>query len=84
MNLFNNKNNWYTFFHSQAVIVDKTMYISGQIGADPAIDDLVPGGIAPQVEQVVLLISRFIEAKSEILEVFLNTLPIWQMSLYDG
>ncbi len=37
---------------SQAVIVDKTLYTSGQIGLDPATGDLVPGGIHAQAEQV--------------------------------
>ena len=38
--------------YSQAVIVDKTMYISGFVGFDPATMELVPGGVGPQTEQV--------------------------------
>ncbi len=37
---------------SQAVIVDKTLYTSGQLGMDPATGDLVKGGIVPEAEQV--------------------------------
>lgn len=37
---------------SQAVLVDRTIYISGQIGMDPASGQLVPGGVAEEAKQV--------------------------------
>ncbi|MDY3090152.1 MAG: RidA family protein [Porphyromonas sp.] len=38
--------------YSQAVLVDKTLYASGQLGIDPATGDFVPGGVSEQTEQV--------------------------------
>jgi 2-iminobutanoate/2-iminopropanoate deaminase len=35
--------------YNQAIVVDKTMYISGQIGVKPGTAELVPGGIKEQV-----------------------------------
>ncbi len=37
---------------SQAVVVDRTMYISGQLGMDPASGQLVEGGVQAQTRQV--------------------------------
>uniref|UniRef100_G1KS26 Reactive intermediate imine deaminase A homolog n=1 Tax=Anolis carolinensis TaxID=28377 RepID=G1KS26_ANOCA len=37
---------------SQAVLVDRTMYISGQLGMDPASGELVAGGAKEQAKQV--------------------------------
>ena len=34
--------------YSQAVLVDRTIYISGQIGMNPASGQLVPGGVAEE------------------------------------
>ncbi|KAK2164129.1 hypothetical protein LSH36_68g05072 [Paralvinella palmiformis] len=39
--------------YNQAVIVDKTMYLSGQIGLDPATGSMVSGGVASEAEQVM-------------------------------
>lgn len=39
--------------YSQAVLVDNTMYLSGQIGLDPATGDLVAGGVVPETEQAL-------------------------------
>ncbi|KAF3822646.1 hypothetical protein GH733_008020 [Mirounga leonina] len=39
-------------FHSQAVLVDRTVYISGQLGMDPASGQLVPGGVAEEAKQI--------------------------------
>lgn len=39
---------------SQAVIVDRTMYISGQLGMDVASGKLVDGGVQAQAKQVKL------------------------------
>ena len=40
------------YIFSQAVLVENTMYLSGQIGLDPATGDLVAGGVVPETEQV--------------------------------
>ncbi|XP_021543939.1 2-iminobutanoate/2-iminopropanoate deaminase isoform X2 [Neomonachus schauinslandi] len=38
--------------YSQAVLVDRTVYISGQLGMDPASGQLVPGGVAEEAKQI--------------------------------
>jgi putative endoribonuclease L-PSP len=38
--------------YSQAVLVDNTLYVSGQLGIDPATGDFVAGGVKEQTEQV--------------------------------
>lgn len=38
---------------SQAVLVDRTMYISGQVGIDPATGELVKGGVQAEARQVI-------------------------------
>ncbi|XP_037836516.1 2-iminobutanoate/2-iminopropanoate deaminase isoform X3 [Kryptolebias marmoratus] len=37
--------------YSQAVVVDRTMYISGQLGMDPVSGQLVDGGVQAQTRQ---------------------------------
>ncbi|XP_070798203.1 2-iminobutanoate/2-iminopropanoate deaminase [Pituophis catenifer annectens] len=39
--------------YSQAVLVDRTMYISGQLGMDPSSGQLVPGGAKEQTQQAL-------------------------------
>lgn len=39
---------------SQSVVVDRTMYISGQLGMDVASGQLVDGGVQAQAKQVRL------------------------------
>lgn len=39
-------------FPSQAVVVDRTMYISGQLGMDAASGQLVEGGVQAQTKRV--------------------------------
>ncbi|KAL3831581.1 hypothetical protein ACJMK2_023319 [Sinanodonta woodiana] len=48
--------------YSPAVIVDKTMYISGQVGRDPATGNLVPGGVVPEAHQTLKNIGTLLEA----------------------
>ena len=44
----------FIFLHfSQAVIVDRTMYISGQIGLDPAKMEIVDGGVVQEADRVM-------------------------------
>lgn len=40
-------------FSSQAVVVDRTMYISGQLGLDTASGQLVEGGVQAQAKKVM-------------------------------
>ncbi|KAJ8794356.1 hypothetical protein J1605_019018 [Eschrichtius robustus] len=40
--------------YSQAVLVDRTIYISGQLGMDPASGQLVPGGVAEEANKQAL------------------------------
>jgi enamine deaminase RidA (YjgF/YER057c/UK114 family) len=44
-------------YFSQAVIVDKTMYMSGQLGLDPATGVMVSGGVAAETEQVRIFVT---------------------------
>jgi enamine deaminase RidA (YjgF/YER057c/UK114 family) len=44
-----------SYFYSQAVVVDNTMYISGCLGMDPVSGNLVSGGIEPEANQVEFL-----------------------------
>ncbi|XP_068591749.1 2-iminobutanoate/2-iminopropanoate deaminase-like isoform X2 [Cebidichthys violaceus] len=39
---------------SQAVLVDRTMYISGQLGMNPASGQLVEGGVQAQTRQALV------------------------------
>lgn len=43
---------WFSIHCSQAVLVDRTIYISGQIGMDPSNGQLVPGGVVEEAKQV--------------------------------
>lgn len=38
--------------YSQAILVDNTLYASGQLGIDPTTGDFVAGGVKEQTEQV--------------------------------
>ncbi|KAK1173265.1 2-iminobutanoate/2-iminopropanoate deaminase isoform X1 [Acipenser oxyrinchus oxyrinchus] len=38
---------------SQAVVVDRTMYVSGQIGMDPVSGQLVSGGVLEEAKQAL-------------------------------
>ncbi|XP_013786662.1 2-iminobutanoate/2-iminopropanoate deaminase-like [Limulus polyphemus] len=48
--------------YSQAVQVDNTLYISGQIGFDPATMKLVEGGTVPQTKQLLQNMGKILEA----------------------
>lgn len=39
---------------SQAVVVDRTVYVSGQLGLDAASGQLVEGGVQAQTRQVMM------------------------------
>ncbi|EHB05745.1 Ribonuclease UK114 [Heterocephalus glaber] len=48
--------------YSQAVLVDKTIYISGQVGRDPASGQLVPGGVVEETKQALNNIGEVLKA----------------------
>ncbi|XP_004431254.1 PREDICTED: ribonuclease UK114 [Ceratotherium simum simum] len=48
--------------YSQAVLVDKTVYVSGQIGLDPSSGQLVPGGVAEEAKQALTNIGEILKA----------------------
>ncbi|KAM4026953.1 2-iminobutanoate/2-iminopropanoate deaminase isoform 4-T4 [Anomaloglossus baeobatrachus] len=48
--------------YSQAVVVDKTMYVSGQIGMDPASGQLVPGGVKNEATQALVNMGEILKA----------------------
>jgi 2-iminobutanoate/2-iminopropanoate deaminase len=48
--------------YSQAIEVNSTLYISGQLGIDPATGQLVEGGIKEQTEQVMKNIGAILQA----------------------
>uniref|UniRef100_A0A3P8PXW1 2-iminobutanoate/2-iminopropanoate deaminase n=2 Tax=Haplochromini TaxID=319058 RepID=A0A3P8PXW1_ASTCA len=48
--------------YSQAVIVDRTMYISGQLGMDVASGKLVDGGVQAQAKQALINIGEILKA----------------------
>ncbi|XP_006887619.1 PREDICTED: ribonuclease UK114-like [Elephantulus edwardii] len=41
--------------YSQAVLGDRTVYISGQVGLNPATGQLVPGGVVEETKQAATL-----------------------------
>ncbi|KAF5915185.1 hypothetical protein HPG69_011648 [Diceros bicornis minor] len=49
-------------FMNQAVLVDKTVYVSGQIGLDPSSGQLVPGGVAEEAKQALTNIGEILKA----------------------
>lgn len=49
------------------MVVDRTMYISGQLGMDPASGQLVEGGVQAQTKQVACSINQ---AHHHIISVF--------------
>ncbi|XP_013923804.1 PREDICTED: ribonuclease UK114 [Thamnophis sirtalis] len=48
--------------YSQAVLVDRTMYIAGQLGMDPSSGELVPGGAKEQTHQALQNIWEILQA----------------------
>lgn len=47
---------------SQAVVVDRTMYISGQIGLDVASGQVVGGGVQAQARQALINMGEILKA----------------------
>lgn len=48
--------------YSQAVVVDRTMYISGQLGLDTASGQLVAGGVQSQAKQALINMGEILKA----------------------
>uniref|UniRef100_A0A131XL15 Putative translation initiation inhibitor n=1 Tax=Hyalomma excavatum TaxID=257692 RepID=A0A131XL15_9ACAR len=48
--------------YSQAIRAGDTMYVSGQLGMDPATGKLVSGGIAAQTRQALVNLTKVLEA----------------------
>ena len=49
-------------FYSQAVLVDKTLYISGQLGLDTQTGSLVPGGVEAETKKALDNMGHILEA----------------------
>ncbi|XP_075438774.1 2-iminobutanoate/2-iminopropanoate deaminase-like isoform X1 [Ascaphus truei] len=47
---------------SQAVVVDKTMYVSGQLGMDPVSGQLVAGGVKNEATQALVNMGEILKA----------------------
>ncbi|XP_029958083.1 2-iminobutanoate/2-iminopropanoate deaminase-like [Salarias fasciatus] len=48
--------------YSQAVVVDRTMYIAGQIGMDAVSGQLVDGGVQAQTRQALVNVGEILKA----------------------
>ncbi|KAL4629968.1 ribonuclease UK114 isoform X1 [Arapaima gigas] len=48
--------------YSQAVVVDRTMYISGQQGLDPSSGHFVEGGVQAQAKQTLINMGEILKA----------------------
>ncbi|KAM6214296.1 2-iminobutanoate/2-iminopropanoate deaminase [Rhynchocyon petersi] len=48
--------------YSQAVLVDRTVYISGQIGLNPSNGQLVPGGVVEETKQALTNMGEILKA----------------------
>lgn len=48
--------------YSQSVVVDRTMYISGQLGMDVASGQLVDGGVKAQTKQALVNMGEILKA----------------------
>jgi 2-iminobutanoate/2-iminopropanoate deaminase len=48
--------------YSQGIVHEGLVFVSGQLGIDPASGDVVEGGIGPQTEQVMKNLAAILEA----------------------
>ncbi|XP_007532807.1 2-iminobutanoate/2-iminopropanoate deaminase isoform X2 [Erinaceus europaeus] len=48
--------------YSQAVLVGKTVYVSGQVGMDPSSGQLVPGGVTAETKQALKNMGEILKA----------------------
>uniref|UniRef100_A0AAY4EFT5 2-iminobutanoate/2-iminopropanoate deaminase n=1 Tax=Denticeps clupeoides TaxID=299321 RepID=A0AAY4EFT5_9TELE len=47
---------------AQAIVVDRTVYVSGQLGMDPVSSLLVPGGVQAQARQALVNMGEILKA----------------------
>jgi len=67
--------------YSQAVEINNTLYISGQVAIDPAVGSMVEGGISEQTEQVLINIGAILtEAGYSYADVISSTCLLSDMS----
>lgn len=67
--------------YSQAVEINNTLYISGQLGIDPATGKLVEGGIKAQTEQALNNIKAILnDAGYSLIEVVKSTCYLTEMT----
>ncbi|XP_038601912.1 2-iminobutanoate/2-iminopropanoate deaminase isoform X2 [Tachyglossus aculeatus] len=48
--------------YSQAVLVDRTVYVSGQLGMDPSSGQLVSGGVVEETKQALSNMGEILKA----------------------
>lgn len=53
---------YFVFIYSQAVVADRTVYISGVIGIDPKTDKLVEGGAVAEARQIMINMGNILNA----------------------
>lgn len=58
----NNNISILSIYYSQAVLVDKTLYISGSLGLVPGKLELVGGGVEPETHQALKNIGEILKA----------------------
>ncbi|XP_061754340.1 2-iminobutanoate/2-iminopropanoate deaminase isoform X3 [Nerophis ophidion] len=62
--------------YSQAVLVDRTLYISGQLGMDVASGQLVDGGVQAQAKQALVNMGEILKASGcDYTNVFSSNFP---------
>lgn len=59
--------------YSQGITVDRLMYVSGQVGIDPATGQQVPGGIRGQTRQALQNVGEILRAGGSNLEDIVKT-----------
>jgi 2-iminobutanoate/2-iminopropanoate deaminase len=60
--------------YSQAVLIDNTLYVSGQVAIDPFIGDVVRNGVEGETEQVMQNLKSILSAAEMNLVMLLNVL----------
>lgn len=67
--------------YSQAMVHRGLVFVAGQLPLDPATGEVVPGGIEPQVRQVISNVAAILEASgSGLSQILKSTIYIHDMS----